>query len=93
MRLLQLALAFWYWLCRRRRRGGRPFPKWYYEYGHWIAQSELKSAAFVLDQDALLKAKVPLGSKPSEFRCSVADIEALTRLDFGATVRKATSIA
>jgi len=57
------------------------------------AQSELKSAAFVLDQDVLSKAKVPLESKPSEFRCTVADIEAVTGLDFGATVRKATSIA
>jgi endonuclease G len=55
-------------------------------------QCRLTSAAFVLDQDSLLKSKVPLGSKPSGFRCSVADIEALTGLDFGVTIRNAPSI-
>jgi DNA/RNA endonuclease G (NUC1) len=56
------------------------------------AKSELKSAAFVLDQEALVKARAPSGLKPSEFRCNVADIEALTGLDFGDAIRNATSI-
>jgi DNA/RNA endonuclease G (NUC1) len=56
------------------------------------AQNNLRSAAFVLDQDALLKTRFPLDSKPSEFRCTVADIEALTTLDFGDAIRKAASI-
>jgi endonuclease G, mitochondrial len=56
------------------------------------AQCKLQSGAFLLDQDALLKTKIPLGSKPSDFRCSVADIETLTGLDFGDTIRNANSI-
>lgn len=55
--------------------------------------TELKAAAFVLDQETLLKTNAPPNMKPSEFRCSVADIEALTGLDFGDTIRNAKSIA
>ena len=54
--------------------------------------SELNSAAFVLDQDSLVKTNAPRKMTPSEFRCSVADIEALTGLDFGDTIRNARPI-
>jgi DNA/RNA endonuclease G (NUC1) len=56
------------------------------------AGHRLKSAAFVLDQEILLKTGAPLKSSPSEFRCSIADIEALTDLDFGETIRNAAPI-
>ena len=57
-----------------------------------VADSELKSAAFVLDQDSLVKTNAPRNMNPSEFRCTVADIEALTGLDFGDAIRNAKSI-
>lgn len=56
------------------------------------ARSRLKSAAFLLDQDSLLKSRAGLNMQPSEFRCGVADIERLTGLDFGEAVRDAAPI-
>jgi endonuclease G len=56
------------------------------------AQRSLKSAAFLLDQDSLSKAKTSLKPEPSRFRCSVAEIEVLTGLDFGDAIRNAPSI-
>jgi endonuclease G len=54
--------------------------------------SKLKSAAFILNQDLLLRNAAPLTSKPSDFRCKVGDIEALTGLDFGDTIRNSSPI-
>ena len=53
------------------------------------SDNELKSAAFMLDQEKLLEENV-LESSPSQFRCSVENIETLTGLDFGDEIRKAT---
>jgi endonuclease G len=55
-------------------------------------QSRLRTAAFLLDQDSLVKSHVSLRAKPSEFRCTITDIEARTGLDFGATLRNAPSM-
>jgi len=56
-------------------------------------QGQLKSAAFLLNQELLFrKDGVSLNAKPSDFRCTVADIESLTRLNFGPAVRDALSI-
>jgi len=55
-------------------------------------RDKLKSAAFILNQDLLLKNGVPLRSKASDFRCTVAEIESLTGLDFGDTIRNSSPI-
>jgi DNA/RNA endonuclease G (NUC1) len=57
-----------------------------------MQKRKLHAAAFLLDQEALLNNKSPQRLEPAEFRCRVADIEALTRLDFGDAVRGAAPI-
>jgi DNA/RNA endonuclease G (NUC1) len=57
------------------------------------AQGGLRSAAFLLDQDALLQLRASRNLEPAEFRCRVADIEAATGLDFGEAIRNATPIS
>jgi endonuclease G len=55
-------------------------------------QNKLKSAAFLLDQDSLLKNKASLSMNASEFHCSIPKIEALTGLEFSDAVRNAASV-
>jgi DNA/RNA endonuclease G (NUC1) len=56
-------------------------------------QGELKSAAFLLDQEALVQSRAARHLEPSESRCSVADVEAATGLDFGDAIRNAAPIS
>jgi len=53
----------------------------------------LRSAAFLLDQEALLQSRASRNLGPSEFRCLVGDIEALTGLDFGDAIRNAPPLS
>jgi DNA/RNA endonuclease G (NUC1) len=53
----------------------------------------LRTAAFALDQDALVKSKPRSKLAPSTFLCTVADVEALTGLDFGKAIRNASQIS
>ena len=56
-------------------------------------EARLRSAAFVLDQVSLVESRTSPRAPPSRFRCTVADIEAATGLDFGDRVRTAEAIA
>ena len=51
----------------------------------------LSTASFAVNQEVLLKQK-RLKLPPDAFLCTVADIEKLTRLDFGKTIRKAARL-
>jgi DNA/RNA endonuclease G (NUC1) len=54
---------------------------------------QIQTAAFLLDQEALVKNKASLKLKSDEFRCSIAEIETQTGLDFGDLLRGASSIS
>jgi DNA/RNA endonuclease G (NUC1) len=53
------------------------------------ADSRLQSAAFLVDQDALVKSRASRRAKPSDFRSTIREIEAATGLDFGDAIRSA----
>jgi DNA/RNA endonuclease G (NUC1) len=55
-------------------------------------KGKLHSTAFVLDQEQLLRAGVPLKSEPSTFLSTVEEIEEMTGLDFGEAIRRASPI-
>jgi DNA/RNA endonuclease G (NUC1) len=77
---------------RLRVRQNFRLPRKFWKIALVESGGELRSAAFLVDGEALLKNGASHAAKPGDFRCTVADIEALTRLDFGAAVRAAPPI-
>lgn len=53
---------------------------------------QMQCAAFLLDEQFLSKNNVSTKTDPARFRCDVTQIEALTGLDFGETIRNAKPI-
>jgi endonuclease G len=56
------------------------------------ASGELGAAAFLWDQEALVRAGAAPRAKPDQFRTTVAEVEAATGLDFGPALREATAL-